>query len=361
MRTRYRDPSDELKLVIVRDMWLTGFDAPCMHTLYVDKPMRGHGLMQAITRINRVFGSKPAGLVVDYIGLAADLKKALKHYSNADQKQTGVSQDEAVHALHTQLDIMRGMFFAVPYMDAVNGTAADRIKILPIAIEHALTLKVDGKEAVNREDSKKRFMKAVAGLVKAFRIAAGTHEAAAAKDEVGFFVAIQSAIRKMDASTRTARTAEDAELAISQLLNRAVASTEVIDILEAAGIDKPDISVLSEDFLLGLQNTPHKNLAVEALKKASEWRDPRPHPYQQDAERGLLQTPAGRHGAISQPQHRRGAGHQRDDRYGATAPGAARGRSDRRGSRLLRCLAAERECARPQWAMRNCGWLPRSW
>lgn len=162
---------------------------------------------------------------------------------------------------------MRGMFFAVPYMDAVNGTAADRIKILPIAIEHALTLKVDGKEAVNREDSKKRFMKAVAGLVKAFRIAAGTHEAAATKDEVGFFVAIQSAIRKMDASTRTARTAEDAELAISQLLNRAVASTEVIDILEAAGIDKPDISVLSEDFLLGLQNTPHKNLAVEALKK----------------------------------------------------------------------------------------------
>lgn len=267
LRTRYRDPSDELKLVIVRDMWLTGFDAPCMHTLYVDKPMKGHGLMQAITRINRVFGSKPAGLVVDYIGLAADLKSALKHYSNADQKQTGVSQDEAVHALRTQIDIMRGMFFGIPYMDAVHGSAADRIKILPVAIEHALTLKVNGKEAENREDSKKRFMKAVAGLVKAFRIAAGTGEAAILKDEVGFFVAVQSAIRKMDASTRTARTAEDAELAISQLLNRAVASTEVIDILEAAGIDKPDISVLSEDFLLGLQNTPHKNLAVEALKK----------------------------------------------------------------------------------------------
>lgn len=267
LRTRYRDPLDELKLVIVRDMWLTGFDAPCMHTLYVDKPMKGHGLMQAITRINRVFGSKPAGLVVDYIGLAADLKAALKHYSNADQKQTGVNQDEAVHALRTQVEIMRGMFFGVPYMEAVHGTAKDRINILPVAIEHALTLKVDGKEAMNREDSKKRFMKAVAGLVKAFRIAAGTVEASQVKDEVGFFVAVQSAIRKMDASTRTARTAEDAELAIAQLLNRAVASTEVIDILEAAGIDKPDISVLSEDFLLGLQNTPHKNLAVEALKK----------------------------------------------------------------------------------------------
>lgn len=267
LRTRYRDPSDGLKLVIVRDMWLTGFDAPCMHTLYVDKPMKGHGLMQAITRINRVFGSKPAGLVVDYIGLAADLKKALKHYSNADQKQTGINQDEAVFALRTQMDIMRDMFFSVPYMDAVKGTAADRIKMLPLAIEHALTLKVANKEAANREDSKKRFMKAVAGLVRAFRIASGSTEAGLVKDEVGFFVAVQAAIRKMDASTRTARTAEEAELAIAQLLNRAVASTEVIDILQAAGIDKPDLSVLSEDFLLGLKNTPYKNLAVEALKQ----------------------------------------------------------------------------------------------
>jgi type I restriction enzyme R subunit len=267
LRTRYRDPSDDLKLVIVRDMWLTGFDAPCMHTMYVDKPMKGHGLMQAITRINRVFGSKPAGLVVDYIGLAADLKKALKHYSQADQKQTGVDQGAAVHALETQIDIMRSMFFGVPYMQAVQGSPADRIRILPVAIQHALTLQVDGKDPENREDSKKRFMKAVSGLVKAFRIAAGSAEASKHKDEVGFFVAVQAAIRKMDAVSPTARTAEDAELAIAQLLNRAVASTEVIDILEAAGIDRPDISVLSEDFLLGLQNTPHKNLAVEALKK----------------------------------------------------------------------------------------------
>jgi type I restriction enzyme R subunit len=267
LRTRYRDPSDELKLVIVRDMWLTGFDAPCMHTMYTDKPMKGHGLMQAITRINRVFGSKPAGLVVDYIGLAADLKAALKHYSQADQKQTGVDQGAAVHALETQIDIMRSMFFDVPYMEAVKGTPADRIRILPVAIQHVLTLQVDGKDPENREDSKKRFMKAVAGLVKAFRIAAGSPEASHHKDEVGFFVAVHAAIRKMDAVTQTARTAEDAELAIAQLLNRAVASTEVVDILEAAGVDRPDISVLSEDFLLGLQSMPHKNLAVEALKK----------------------------------------------------------------------------------------------
>ena len=267
LRTRYRDPADPFKLVIVRDMWLTGFDAPCMHTLYVDKPMRGHGLMQAITRINRVFGSKPSGLVVDYIGLAAELKSALNHYSNADREQTGIDQGEAVHALMTQIDIIRSMFHGVDYMAAVRGTPQERIRILPLAIEHVLTLEVDGQPPKDRAESKKRFMKAVAGLVKAFRIASGTPEAEEIKDEVGFFTAVQAAIRKMDAGSRTGRTVEEADLAISQLLNRAVASTEVIDILEAAGVDRPDIGVLSEEFLLGLQNTSHKNLAVEALKK----------------------------------------------------------------------------------------------
>jgi type I restriction enzyme R subunit len=267
LRTRYRDPSDPFQLVIVRDMWLTGFDAPCMHTLYVDKPMKGHGLMQAITRINRVFRSKPSGLVVDYIGLAAELKSALKHYSNADRQQTGIDQGDAVHALLTQIDIMRSMFHGVDYMAAVRGTPQDRIRMLPVAIEHVLTLDVDGKPPKDRSESKKRFMKAVAGLVKAFRIASGTPEAEELKDEVGFFTAVQAAIRKMDAGSRTGRTVEEADLAISQLLNRAVSSTEVVDILEAAGVDRPDIGVLSEEFLLGLQNTSHKNLAVEALKK----------------------------------------------------------------------------------------------
>ncbi|EDM70675.1 type I site-specific deoxyribonuclease, HsdR family protein [Roseobacter sp. AzwK-3b] len=267
LRTRYRDPSDPFKLVIVRDMWLTGFDAPCMHTLYTDKPMKGHGLMQAITRINRVFGAKPSGLVVDYIGLAADLKAALNHYSNADRKQTGIDQGEAVHALLTQLDIMRSMFHGVDYMSAVQGTPQERIKMLPVAIEHALNLKVDGETPKDRTESKKRFMKGVAGLVKAFRIASGTTEADEVKDEVGFFTAVQAAIRKMDAGSRSGRSVDEADLAISQLLNRAVTSTEVIDILEAAGIDRPDIGVLSEEFLLGLKNNPHKSLAVEALKK----------------------------------------------------------------------------------------------
>ncbi|SCC78470.1 type I restriction endonuclease subunit R [Saliniramus fredricksonii] len=267
LRTRYRDSADPFKLVIVRDMWLTGFDAPCMHTLYVDKPMKGHGLMQAITRINRVFGAKPSGLVVDYIGLAADLKAALNHYSNADRKQTGIDQGEAVHAFLTQLDIMRGLFHGIDYMAAVRGTPQDRIRMLPVAIEHVLNLKVDGEVPKDRTESKKRFMTAVAGLVKAFRIASGSPEAEEAKDEVGFFTAIQAAIRKMDAGVRGGRSIDEVELAISQLLNRSVASTEIIDILEAAGIDRPDIGVLSDEFLMGLKNTPHKNLAVEALKK----------------------------------------------------------------------------------------------
>ncbi len=267
LRTRYRDSVDPFKLVIVRDMWLTGFDAPCMHTLYVDKPMKGHGLMQAITRINRVFGAKPSGLVVDYIGLAADLKAALNHYSNADRKQTGIDQGEAVHAFLTQLDIMRGLFHGVDYMSAVRGTPQDRIRMLPVAIEHVLNLKVDGGVPKDRTESKKRFMTAIAGLVKAFRIASGSQEAEEAKDEVGFFTAIQAAIRKMDAGVRGGRSIDEVDLAISQLLNRSVASTEIVDILEAAGIDRPDIGVLSDEFLMGLKNTQHKNLAVEALKK----------------------------------------------------------------------------------------------
>jgi type I restriction enzyme R subunit len=267
LRTRYRDATDPFKLVIVRDMWLTGFDAPSMHTLYVDKPMKGHGLMQAITRINRVFGSKPSGLVVDYIGLAADLKSALNHYSNADRNQTGIDQRHAVHALQTQLDIMRSMFHEINYMSAVNGKPHDRIKMLPIAIGHVLNLKVNNEIPKDRNESKKRFMKGVAGLVKAFRIASGTEEAEKVKDEVGFFIAVQEAIRKMDAGSRSRRSVDEADLAISQLLNRAVMSTEIIDILEAAGIDRPDISVLEEDFLFSLKNSQHNSLAVEALKK----------------------------------------------------------------------------------------------
>ncbi|MCL3883567.1 type I restriction endonuclease subunit R [Marivita sp. GX14005] len=272
LRNRYRDPADPLKLVIVRDMWLTGFDAPCMHTLYVDKPMKGHGLMQAIARVNRVFRDKPSGLVVDYIGLAADLKKALAHYSASDQQRTGVDQREAIDALMTALGVMRDMFHGVDYMSALDGTPQDRIHILPVAIEHALTLPVfdkDGKpvEGGDRTLSKKRFMKAATRLITAFRIASGSAEAENTKDEVSFFAAVQAAIRKLDAASASGRSAENTEFAISQLINQAVGSTEVIDILKECGVDRPDIGVLDEAFLLGIQSMEQKNLAVEALRR----------------------------------------------------------------------------------------------
>jgi type I restriction enzyme R subunit len=270
LRNRYRKPDDPLKLVIVCDMWLTGFDAPVMHTLYVDKPMKGHGLMQAIARVNRVFRDKPAGLVVDYIGLAADLKAALAHYSASDRTQTGVDTAEAVRALLTALDVLRAMFHGIDYSAALAGTPADRLKILPKAIERALALDpvAPGDDAeVAKTASRKRFLDAAATLAKAFKLAAGTPEADEVKEEVGFFLAVQTAVIKLGATGSSARAVTAADFAIGQLVNQAVASTEILDILAACGLDRPDIAVLSDEFLAELQQMEQKNLAVEALKK----------------------------------------------------------------------------------------------
>lgn len=261
IRNRYKDPADPLKLVIVRDMWLTGFDAPCMHTLYVDKPMKGHGLMQAIARVNRVFKGKPAGLVVDYIGIAADLKNALAHYSQPDQAQTGVNEAEAVSAFLDALDVAQQQFFGFEYADALEGSSIDRLKILPPAIEHILNkgIKDDGA-------SVKRFQDAVAALVKAFKLASGSPQATEHAVEVAFFSAVRTGIEKLDADRKGKKTGQS-DFAIQQLVNNAVASTEVVDILGASGFERPDISMLSEEFMIELQNMKHKNLAVEALKK----------------------------------------------------------------------------------------------
>ncbi|WP_106745070.1 type I restriction endonuclease subunit R [Yoonia maritima] len=265
LRKRYKNTSDPLKLVIVRDMWLTGFDAPCMHTLYVDKPMKGHGLMQAIARVNRVFAGKPAGLVVDYIGLAADLKKALAHYSQGDQQQTGVDEREAVSAFLSALEVARGLFHGFDYSSVLGGTAADRIEILPAAADHVLTkAREEGQEG--DKDFGKRFHDVVAALAKAFKLAAGSPETSKHAEEVAFFLAVRAALQKLDVKGGAGRNSSP-DFAIEQLLNRAVASTEVVDILEACGFDRPDISVLSEEFLHEIQNMQHRNLAVEALKK----------------------------------------------------------------------------------------------
>jgi type I restriction enzyme, R subunit len=261
IRNRYKDPTDPLKLVIVRDMWLTGFDAPCMHTLYVDKPMKGHGLMQAIARVNRVFKGKPAGLVVDYIGIAAELKNALAHYSQSDQAQTGVDESEAIAAFLDTLDVARQQFFGFDYLSALNGSAHDRLKLLPPAIEQILTKGMDDEGA-----SIKRYQDAVAGLVKAFKLASGGPQATEHAVEVAFFVAVRTGLEKLDVGGKGRRSGST-DFAIQQLVNNAVASTEVVDILEACGFDRPDISVLSDEFMIELQNMKHKNLAVEALKK----------------------------------------------------------------------------------------------
>ena len=262
LRKRFKDPADPLKLVIVRDMWLTGFDAPCMHTLYVDKPMQGHGLMQAIARVNRVFRGKPAGLVVDYIGLAADLKKALSHYSQADQAETGIDQAAADAAFLDALAVVRAFFHGLDVSRGIAGTRDDRMALLPKAMEHILERGRKDPEAKVIQ----RYLDTTAKLTRAFKIASGGQVTAEHADEVAFYAAVRAALEKADAGG-VRKTGKTADFAVERLLNAAVASTEVVDILEACGFDRPDISVLSEAFLLEVAGMEHKNLAVEALKK----------------------------------------------------------------------------------------------
>jgi type I restriction enzyme R subunit len=259
IRGRFKNPDDPLKLVIVRDMWLTGFDAPCMHTLYVDKPMKGHGLMQAIARVNRIFRNKPAGLIVDYIGIAAELKAALAHYSQSDQAQTGIDESEAISAFLDTLDVAQTQFHGFDYSAGLRGAPSERLAVLPGAIEHILAKNRDNNAETNQ------FNNAVAVLVKAYKLASGSKQAIEHAEEVAFFAAVRSSLGKLGVGG--AHSDGGADFAIQQLINNAVASTEVVDILESCGFGRPDISVLSDEFMRGLQNVQHRNLAVEALKK----------------------------------------------------------------------------------------------
>ena len=273
---RAKDPQDPLKLVIVRDMWLTGFDAPCMHTMYIDKPMHGHGLMQAIARVNRVFRDKPAGLVVDYIGIAQHLKNALGQYSQSDRAQTGIDEAEAVAVLLEKYDIVRAMFrpdtaggFDYRRALAVVATPQERLGIMAGAIEWVLTMQQEDAAQETSEEGKKqahrRYGDAVLALSKAFALAAASDAARDIREEVGFFQAIRAALVK--STTTGGRTAAERELAIQQIVSRAVVSTEIVDIMQAAGIESPDISILSDDFLAEMRDTEKKNLALEALRR----------------------------------------------------------------------------------------------
>ncbi len=266
---RIKDPEDALKLVIVCHMWLTGFDAPSLHTMYVDKPMRGHGLMQAIARVNRVFRDKPAGLIVDYIGIAQNLKSALGEYSRNDQRHTGIDEATAVAVMLEKYEIVVAMFHGFDYRKGLSGTAQERLMTLAGAIEWILAMQQRESARETTEDGEKRahrrFNDAVLVLSKAFALAAASDAARAIRDEVGFFQTVRAALAK--SAPGTGKSSAERDLAVQQIVSRAVVSTEIVDILEAAGLNTPDISILSDEFLAEIQGMEKRNLAMEALRK----------------------------------------------------------------------------------------------
>ena len=253
---RFRDAGDPFGIVLVRDMWLTGFDAPSLHTLYVDKPMRGHGLMQAIARVNRVFRDKPGGLVVDYLGLAHELRHALATYTESGGTgQTALDQDEAVAVMLEKYEVCCSLFHGFDRSAWVAGTAAERLALLPAAQEHILA----------QENGKDRCLAAVRELSQAFALAVPHADAIRIRDDVAFFQHVQAVLAKRAAGT--GKPEEDLNHAVRQLVSRAVSSEGVIDIFAAAGLEKPDISILSDEFLAEVRGLPQRNLAVELLRK----------------------------------------------------------------------------------------------
>jgi len=259
---RLKDPKDELKLVIVRDMWLTGFDAPCLHTLYIDKPMNGHNLMQAIARVNRVFGDKDGGLVVDYIGIAQDLKKALAIYTeNQGKGKLAFDQEEAVAKMIELYELVVDMFGSFEFRKYFDLDPRLKLNFILDAANHLLELKdEDGR------NGKQRFKEHVTNLSKAFAISVPHQKAFEIRDDLAFFQAIKARFAKFD-ETQKKQTNEEIETAIRQIVNDAIVSKEVIDVFEAAGIKKPDISILSDEFMAEIQGMPRKNLALELLKR----------------------------------------------------------------------------------------------
>lgn len=254
---RMKNPNDELQLVIVRDMWLTGFDAPSMHTLYIDKPMKGHNLMQAIARVNRVYKDKPGGLIVDYLGIAADLQKALSFYSDAGGKgDPTILQEQAVQLMLEKLEVVSQMYHDFEYETYFEADTSKKLSLILAAEEHILGL----------NDGKKRYIDEVTALSKAFAMAIPHDQAMDVKDEVSFFQAVKARLAKFE-SYGSGKTDEEIETTIRQVIDKALVSEKVIDVFDAAGIKKPDISILSEEFLTELKGMKHKNVALEVLKK----------------------------------------------------------------------------------------------
>jgi type I restriction enzyme R subunit len=255
LANRFRNPNDPFRIVIVRDMWLTGFDAPSLHTMYLDKPMRGHGLMQAIARVNRVFKDKPGGLIVDYLGIAHELKTAMATYtqSGGSGKPT-LDQDDAVAALLKHYEICCGLFHGFDWSSGKQ-SPEKRLSLLPFAQDHILS----------QENGQKRLAKAVSDLSKAFALAVPHPRAIEIRDDVRFFQEVNAVLTKSGPSS--GRDPGDMDHAIRQIVSGAIVSEGVIDIFEAAGLMRPDLSILSEEFLADVRNMPQKNLAVELLRK----------------------------------------------------------------------------------------------
>ncbi|MDT8782555.1 MAG: type I restriction endonuclease subunit R [Candidatus Bathyarchaeota archaeon] len=253
---RMKDPSDPLKIAIVRDMWLTGFDAPSLNTMYLDKPMKGHTLMQAIARVNRVFKGKEGGLIVDYIGIGEDLKNALSEYTESDQKQTGIPQQVAVDKMLEKYEVVKEFYAGFNFKRFFEVPKEQKMPLMIEAMQHILA----------QEKGKERYLEQSGLLIKAFALAIPHKDAIAIRDDVGFFQAVRAAIVKTTES-KTQKELQDMDLAIKQIISKAVISDRVIDIFAAAGLQKPNISILSDEFLNFVKVMPQKNLAFEALKK----------------------------------------------------------------------------------------------
>ncbi len=272
MARRARNPDDSLRLVLVCDMWLTGFDAPCMHTLYMDKPMHGYGLMQAIARVNRVFHGKEAGLVVDYIGVAQDLKKALGQYTERNRESTGINQEQVLQMLQQRYEVVRGIFHGFGnYMAELQGNETARLQLLARAAEWVLASQREAAEKEETEEGQKRarrrYQDAVLALSKAFALAAAFDEAQEIREEVAFFQTVREVLVGQSGGDGKDNRDLDREIVIRQLISRATISTGIVDILAAAGLHTQEISILSDEFLQEIQEMEQKNLALEALRR----------------------------------------------------------------------------------------------
>lgn len=261
LEKRMKDVNDELQLVIVRDMWLTGFDVPSMHTMYIDKPMKGHNLMQAIARVNRVFKDKPGGLIVDYVGIAESLKEALKEYTESDQAQTAIDTDKAVELMLLKYDVIQDMLYNLDYSKFNSDKKSERYYTISNTMDYVIGL---------GEDERQRFIKTVTELGKAFALCATEHTAQELNDEIAFFKAVKAGLVKLlqpPKEGKTRKTPAEVEAEINQLVSQSVVTEDVIDVYQTLGLEQPDLSILSDDFLKDVEGLKQKNVAVELLNR----------------------------------------------------------------------------------------------